>query len=365
MDRKYWSKLLTGALCLITVSMSLGLGAKKADASEIQLDNKQTISVEAPYNDPQIINDVSQAGAVYGKLVGDTPIDIYQFTAKQDGEQTFSLLVLNQEAAKLESQPLLILVDKTGKNDGQTAGIPTPSEEYGSFILKETEIEQLYNEPVLLEQYRVAVEQKVTLVKDATYYLVVLDPSRKAETYAIKFGDSKVWGGTDFFKHMGTWWTLKFDLFGGVTPYHFGAVQAGLIIFLLGFVVLLGVWFVFNCFILTANRSKSAAYLAVKMTPYTRIASWVALWFTLIGGYLFFSRLGWSGVPFVLLLIFIPILILTLVDSIALAPKLMRVEIAHKEASLTKSLKQGYLVTFILSLLAYLTFVVYLTIFFA
>ncbi len=68
--------------------------------------------------------------------------------------------------------------------------------------------------------------------------------------------------------------------------------------------------------------------------------------------------------PFVLLLLFIPILVLTLVDTIALAPRLMRVEVAHKEGSLPVRLHRGYIVTFGLSLISYLAFVVYLTIYF-
>lgn len=338
------------------------------------VDKGNEIDVASPYDEAKVqdIGDVFEDRAVYGKLEGETPVDIYSFVASKDGEQSVSLLVQKEEKNDA-SEPILVLIDPTDATTPQEFNLPLPGDEYHTSLITQllpsdraeeavgTAAEYSYNEPVLMEQYLAVAEQRVTFTKDKKYYLMVLDPGRQVEHYAIRFGTGKTWSAEDFFKHFGSWFQLKTDTYGATTPFNFGPAAVGFFLLLLGLITLMGTWVIQQLFSLSANKSKTAAYLLVKLQPYTTVFTWAGLWFVALGGYMHFARNSWSGLPFIIALLFLPILIISLIDTFILSPQLKQVEVGRKEAVIPVELRKKLFVSFVLNALSQVAFLVFLT----
>lgn len=340
------------------------LVAPVAQAATPLLDTGSLLDNEDPYGNVPEIKNVFGDAAVYGKLSKDTPVDIYKFTPDRDGDQSISLLVMGEEIVG-KSEPVLIMMDPTSNNQGKNLGLPAPSADYQQVLLKEeTNTSRTFTEPALFQQYRVFVDQRVSLTKDKTYYLIVFDQAQIAQHYTIYFGDTKNWGFTDLFKNAGSWWKLKLDIYGGSSPYAFNPTVLGHVLFGLGFAVLLGFWIVQQIFSLRANRSKSAAYLLVKLQPFSRIAIWVSLWLVVIGAYVMFTKVTWAGMPFVMVIAFLPALVSLLVETIVLSPQIAKAEVSKKEAVIDLPLRKKLFACFVVTALSLATTLVYASMFF-
>ncbi len=355
------SKILSGALA--TVVLLLGAAAP-ALAGKPYLDSGIGLNQTDPYKDAQVISEITGSRGIYGKLEGSAPVDIYKFTAKEDGEQTFGLLVRKNELSDL-SEPTLIFMDPTDATTAKELGVPLPGEGYHSAVINATERDsetkefRTYNEPVLMEQYALVAEQVVKLQKDVTYYLIVLDPGQLVTHYGIRLGTQKAWTFGDYFSSFGDWWRLKLDIYGASSPFSFPVAGFGLVLFWLGFVALFGMFLVQGVFGLMSLRQRTAAYLLVKLQPYSRIAIWTGLWLMLIGGYIFARQESFTGLVFLLTLIFDFLIVVMLVTTFKLAPSLMKVEISKKEAVLPRKDLQLFYITFILGMLGLLAMLVF------
>ncbi len=358
---------LSGALAALV----LLAGATPALAGKPFLDSGAQLDTKDPYKSAQVIPDISGNRAVYGKLQGQTPVDIYTFTPKEDGEQTFGLLIRRSEVQEL-SEPTLILIDPTDATTAKDLGIPLPGQEneYHSAVIKATEKNEdtkefrTYNEPVLMEQFALVAEQAVTLKKDTKYYLIVLDPGQRAQYYAIRLGTQKAWAFSDFFSSFGSWWKVKLGLYGTDSEFSFSVNSLGLLLFWIGFALLMGVWMLHGLFGLLSVKQRSAAYLLVKLQPYARCTIWATLWFMLVGGYIYVRMMSFSGLVFLLTLLFVYTLVVMLITTFKLSPRLMRAEVSKKEAVLPKDDQKFFYVTLILGklgLVALLVFTLMLT----
>jgi hypothetical protein len=355
--RPFW-KTLAAFILAFTVAIPASLAAGPL------LDSGQALDSEKPYENAQVITDVFSTTAVYGKLRGEIPIDIYKFVADRDGEQTISLLTLKEEQGE-GSEPILILMDPTDATEPRELGLPLPSEEYHSAPIAQDTTGRTSSEPTLLQSYVVSAEQRIALTKDKTYYLIVLDPGRQAERYVVKFGDAKVWNAGNFFTNLGTWFKIKTDSFAGESPFYFSPTVLGLLFLFLGLFASFGIWLVQQVFSLGANRSKSSAYLLVKMQPFSRIVTWSALWLVVLGSYIYFTRVSWFGLPFAALISFIPALATQLIETFVLNPQLRSIEVAKREAEIPLALRKKLFIAFVINTLSFAATITFLSMYFA
>lgn len=357
-------RLITGLTLGIMVAGAL---ITQVRAGKPQLDNGAALSSGKPYEKTQKIENVYDNRAIYGKLTNQAPADIYNFKPSQDGEQTVSLLVRknrNQAESEISSQAVLILMDPTDQTESSNlSGLPLPSDSYHAHLVQSSEAPEVYNETFLMQQFNILSKERLKLKKDATYYLVVLDPYRQTDSYAIKFGEDKAWTFNDVLQNFPVWFGLQTDNYAKSSPYSFTIETLALTMLLLGFGLLLGVTFIQETFSFLANRAKMAGYVLVKMQPYTRIFIWVSLWFMAIGGYIYFDRFGWIGTPFVLSLLFIPILLNMLYLTFFISPKIAVTEVSKKEAVIPFSLRKRWFFSTIVSLLSLGSFLVFLAIY--
>lgn len=351
--------LCGSAAILVAVVLT---GAASARAAAPQFDNGTQISVDKPYENTQVITDIYTDKSVYGKLQGATPIDIYSFTSDQDGERMISILADKKEVSD-KGAPVLILLDPTNATEAQELGLPTPDDTYHTALITAPEDKEMtYNEPVLMRSFSVMGQQTVKLQKDKKYYLVVLDPGRVATHYVIRFGEGKSWAAKDFFTSFGGWIRLRTDTYAGTSPFAFPSRTVGMLLLILGLAALAGTWILSSILSFVSNRAKSAGYLLVKMQPYSRIVIWVSLWFMAIGGYIYLSQVGiWTGLPFVLMVLFAIMLVDLLVSTLVLTPQIMRIEVSRKEAALPLPLRRKMFAEFVVGLLSIGAFVTLLS----
>lgn len=348
---------------ILATFLSLTIGISVA-AARPSLDSGAQLDGNKPYETAQQITDVFGNTAVYGKLSGDIPIDIYTFTPDRDGEQTIGLLTIKDEVVN-GSDPILILMDPTDATEPRELGLPVPTTgDYHSALIAQETTGRKFSEPLLFQSYLVSAEQRIALQKDKTYYLVVLDPGRQAERYVVKFGDSKVWGGGTFFSNTGTWFKIKTDSFAGANPFTGSVSLVGMLFLLLGIMASFGIWLILQVFSLGANRSKSSAYLLVKLQPFSRIITWVSLWFVVVGGYIYFTKNATFGLPFLAILSFIPVLITQLVETFTLNPQLRAVDVAKREAEIPLPLRKKLFVAFVINTLGYAATIAFLCMYF-
>lgn len=352
-SRKFTTMPILRVVALTLATLFLGTGV--AQAVSPQFDNGSEINLDDIYTNAQLLTNIFQDTGVYGKLTA--AADVYKFVPEQDGEQTLSLI----GHAGVNTQPFLVLVDPTDATEARPLGIPLPGEEYHTAVIKPIDGLQTYSEPVLFERYTLFAQERLSFKKDVTYYLIVFDPTRELSRYAIKFGDGKIWGAGDFFTSFNSWWALKTDRYGGTDPFDATSATFGSILFFLAFAFLLGIWMVEETFAFLSGRSKMAGYLLIKLQKYSRVMVWVALWFTALGGYIYFDPKGWPGIPFVLALLFLGITALFLVRTLILSPKLMQLEVSKQEAVIPTSLRKQLYLMLVLTGLGMGTFLTLLT----
>lgn len=348
MMAKQFLQRCLGLLVLLGVLLT---GTQVAQAGKPYLETGAQIDTNEPYQSAQDVGDVFASRAVYGKLEGETPVDIFSFVAQQDGEQTFSLLVPAHEVGE-ESEPILILIDPTENTEAQELGLPLPTSDlpyHSTLLTQKLDPKEFYTESVLFEKYQVTAGQKVKLTKDTQYYLIVLDTTRLATHYAIRFGESKAWSGGDFFRYFGSWVQLRSDSYAGSSPFGFTSSQAGFLIVLLGLISLFSGWLLVHFFALSTQRSKLAAYLLIKLQPYSTILIWVGIWFAALGGYMYFMDRSWSGVPFLALIVFLPLAAILLFQTLVLSPQIKALEPAKPESTIPLALRKKLFISFVSS----------------
>lgn len=350
---------------LLTVILG-SLVATPAFAGTPNLDSGIQLDTNQPYATAQDAGEAFDNHAVYGKLQGDTPVDIYRFHASRDGAQTISLMTLAVGEQTENIAPALILLDPTSETTAQQLGIPVPSDAYHSVLLKQSTDGKTVTERWLFTKYHVQSEQTLNLKKDTDYYLVVLDSNRVVNHYAIRFGDNQSWTAKDVFTHIGSWFRILTDNYAQTSPFKVtGAAVWGFLILFLGLAALMGTFIVEQILSLMANRKKTAGYLLIKLQPFSRVIIWVALWFMFVGGILFFQKSGLLGIPFVITILFILTLIAFLFQTLSLTPKLMKVEVTKQEAAIPLRLRKAWFFTSLAELLTLLPIIVLLAIFFA
>jgi hypothetical protein len=350
---------LVAAIGLLLVSAVPALAAAPQFSTGVQ------ISSDNPYDNAQPISDIYATTAIYGKLQGDTPVDIYSFTPDKDGTQTIDLMERQQTApGTTYVDPVLILVDPTSETQAAEINLPTPSDDYHFALLTQISARS-YTEPVLLQKYSVLQEQTLNLQKGTKYYFVVVPAasSGPVDPYVIKLGTSTTWGVSDFFKHFGSWFRLETGDYAGSSPFVFNLGVLGLILMLLGLIAMVGTLILQETYALLANKAKSAGYLLIKMQPYSRVVIWVSLWLVAIGAYVLFGRYGWVGIPFVLTLIFVPILVNMLYLSFNLSRKVGALEVSKKEATIPFALRKRWFFSSLVSLFSFGAFITYLAIY--
>ena len=331
-------------------------------ASAPQFDTGVQMDTQNPYLNAQEITDVFTSKAVYGKLEGATPVDIYSFTPDKDGNQTFSILAPSTTPA--DAQLTMVFVDSTTATQDAGLNLPTPTG-YHSLLVTPVKDPQTFNEPVLFEQFNVYAQGNFSLQKGKTYYLIVLDQSSKVDSYAIKLGTDKSWGASDIITHFGGWLRVKTDSFSGTSPFTFKPVTVGMLLFLLGFAVLLGMWFIEQLFSFLSNRMKMAGYILIKMQPYSRVITWVSLWFTLLGGYIYFGKVGWNGLPFVIGFAFVIIAIVQLLYTLILSRRIGVLEVSKQEATIPRDISTWLYAYFVVTLLGFGSFITLFSIYLA
>lgn len=335
--------VLLGAFVLLFAIQPAALAGRPFVDSGVGLAQEDS----APYDKAQEIpgSIFGDSRAVHGKLRGDVPVDIYKFVPDQDGDLLISLLVFEDEFNR-GADPAVFLMDPNENADARDFGFPLPADTYQTVLLSRPQEFRTVNEPALFEQFYVVAEQTISLKKDQVYYLVILDSQNAIERYAIKFGTEAAWSGGDVFKYFGTWLSLKTDTYGGGNPFNFGPKELGYLLFVLGLGGLLGFWVLQSVFFWAGRNAKAMAYLLVKYQPVERIAIWISLWFTALGGYLTFAGSSWAGIPFMLILMFVPLAAFQLVETIVLSPQIMKLEVAKREASLPGDLQKKLYITF-------------------
>lgn len=336
--------------------------ATPALAGKPILNNGVQISQSDPYSSAQVIDNIYDSKGIYGKLQAPVPVGIYKFTPDKDGEQQFTLL--ESQADKSGGQLLLILLDPTTATQAVNLSLPMPDPKYHAAVLKAAAAGTTYKEFALGQNYNVAVQDKVKLSKGITYYFVVIDPNDVAQRYAIVTGTGKAWTAVDVIHYFPTWLRLETDSYSGSNPFKSTSDVVGLVLFFLGLTALVGILIVQESFAWLANRAKSAGYLLVKLQPYSRVIIWVSLWFVLMGGFIYFDKAGWVGVPFVLFLLFIVFTINLLYLTFAVSPKVAKLEVNNREATISKPLRARWFVTSLISLLSVGGFIVLLSIYF-
>jgi hypothetical protein len=335
------------------------VGGQIAQAAAPQFDDGTSLNLDNVYANTQSVSDIFTTKGVYGKLTDSA--DIYKIVPEQDGDQLISLL----GKASSTAQPFLVLVDPTDLTPARSLGIPLPDETYHSAVIQAVDGARTSYETFSFDAYTVFAEQKVTFKKGMTYYLIVFDPSVQLKQYVIRFGEGKIWTFGNIFRHIGGWFKVKTQNYGGSSPFHFTPTTFGGLLFFLAFAVLLGMWVIEESFSFLANRSKMAGYLLIKLQKFSRVFVWIALWFMLLGGYIYFDHIGWPGIPFVLGLLFIPLVAVFLVRTLVISPKLMKLEVSKQEAVIPLQLRRTLYLMFVLSVLSVGSFLVFLTMQFA
>lgn len=359
----YWKKTWLPILALL-----VSLFAAQTALANQNFDNGTQIDVSNPYTADQTIGDIFDDGGIYGKLEGATPIDIYKFTPSRAGKQTITLLTRQtvvSNGTDATSDPTIIFVDPTDSTQGESLNLPLPDDTYHAIRMATPSSVTDYYEPALLQRWNVTKQQTLDLQKGKTYYLVVLDPFHVTSRYVLKMGDGKIWSGSDFFKHFNLWFRIQTDNYAGSSPFIFTPYYLGLILFLLGLTVLLGVVIIQEAYSMMANRFKTAGYLLIKMQPFTRVLIWISVWFTAIGGYIYFDHFGWPGIPYVLMLLFIVIVLNMGFVTFWLAPRVMQLEVSKKEATIAFSLRKRWFFSTLVSVFSFGAFLTFLSIYLA
>jgi hypothetical protein len=345
-------------------TLTLGLiaaflvGTGIAQAVAPQFDKGTAIDLNDIYTNAEPVTNLFSNTGVYGKLDSTSTADVYKIVPDRDGDQTLSLA----GHAASTAQPFLVLVDPTDATQSRDLGIPLPTEEgYHTALMTAVDGLQKYYEPATFEQYNLYAQQRVHFQKDKTYYVIVFDPTRQLTRYVLKFGDAKVWGFGDIFVHFGSWIKLKGDSYGGSSPFTFTPSTFGAILFFLAFGFMVGMWIMESAFGFMANKSKMAGYILIKMQKYSRIFTWIALWFIALGGYIYFDAIGWPGIPFFLGVIFILITAVYLVRTLWFSPQLMKLEVSKQEAAIPLPLLKWQYIFFILSTITLGGFILLLT----
>lgn len=329
-------------LSLVVVFLA-GTGLAKAVAP--QFDQGNQIDLADIYAKAQTVTNLYDNTGVYGKLDASSTADVYKIVPDRDGEQTLSLV----GHAPTTAQPFLVLVDPTSESTPRDLNIPMPSDAYHSALITAVDGLQTYSEPITFEQYTLYATQRVKFQKGQTYYLIVFDPTRQMTRYVVRFGDGKVWTGHDFFTHFASWMRVKADNYGGTSPFKFTPSTFGAILFYLALGLLLGIWIIEAVYTFMAKRAKMAGYILIKMQKYSRIFTWISLWFIGLGGYIYFDAVGWPGIPFVLSLVFVLVLAVFLVRTLVFTPQLMKLEVSKQEAVIPLVLQKWLYIMFVLS----------------
>lgn len=336
------AKPLVSFVALLGLAAMLGLPLGTAHAARPLLDSGAQIDVNQPYGNAQKIGDVYTSRAIYGKLEGTTPIDIYTFTPDKDGSQKFSLLLpKNQPTA---AQPVLIFVDSTTATTGQDLGLPLPSDSYHTALINQDSATPLVRQKVTQQQFHMLASQTVTLKKGTTYYLVVLDPYRVATRYAVVLGDTP-WTTKDFFTSFGSLLRVESDNYAGTSPFKAPHTFYSFFIFLLGLIALGGIFIIQSIFVLGANRSQAMAFLLMRLQRFSRIIIWTALWFMAVGGTVYFIQTGWVGLPFVMTIVFIIAAIAFLYETFGLSRRLAAVATVEEGASIPLAIRKRWYFT--------------------
>jgi len=351
---------------LIAVLGVFFTGLAPALAAAPQFSTGVQISQGTPYADAQVIPNVLTDKSVYGKLQGETPVDIYSFTVDHDGSQTVDLMERQMVTPGVTyADPVLILADPTNDTTADNINLPTPPGDNYHFALMTQISARTYTEPVLLQKYKVLQEQTLTLRKGNTYYFIVVPASSTGavDPYVIKFGTATDWTGKDFFSHFGGWFRLETANYAGSSPFVFTMGVLGIILMLLGLMAGVGTLLVQETYSLLANKVKSAGYLLIKMQPFSRIFIWVSLALIAIGAYIVFSHYGWVGIPLVLSLIFIPMVANMLYLTFNLSQKVELLEVTKKEATIPFALRKRWFFSSLVSLFSFGAFIAYFSIY--
>ena len=363
MHMKSFKSVLLVPLLSLGVLIPFITSSSPVFASTPQFDSGSELSLVNPYGNAQKISDIFTNKAVYGKLQGTTPVDIYSFVPNKDGSQTISLLGSKEKGT---GQPILILVDPTSATSTDQLSLQMPSSVYHPYVIKQADAGKTYREPALLQTFNLYSQDHIELKKNATYYLVVVnaDQSNPIIHYSIKFGDGTSWQGKDLFTNLGSWLRFHTDVYAKTSPFIFNSTVLSLVLFLLGLIVLVGTVILQETFSFLANRSKAAGYLLIKLQPFSRVMIWVSLWFLVIGGYVYFDRQGWLGIPFILALLFVVIVVNMLYYTFKISPRLTKLEVTTKrEATIPLSIRKRTFFSSLISLLSLVTFLVMLSIY--
>jgi hypothetical protein len=333
-------------------------GSAPASAAPAQFDTGVALDRLDIYKSSQNIElPVSAGFGVYGKLNGDA--DVYSFVADKDGEQTFTLL---SKVVVPGTLPYLVLVDPTDGTAASETDVPVPTEgEYHSSYIAPVEGLQVRKEPLLFDEFTKFATQRVKLHQGATYYLVAFGSPGFAGRYAIQAGEGELFSGNDLVQQPGSWFKIKADVYGGTNPFTFTPSTFGSVLFFLAFALLLGIWIIEETFMFLANYRKMAGYLLIKLQPFSRVMTWLALWFMAIGGYIYGGATGWLGAIFVLSIIFTVLAIIFLVRTFKLSPQLMQLEVSKQEATIPSALQRRLYISFAATLVGMIGFLVVLT----
>lgn len=353
---------IRGAL-LFTVAFLAG--GVPAFAAAPTFDSGAQISTDAPYASAQSAGDVTQDRGIFGKLEGTTPVDIYSVTVPKGVDVSVSLLShsVQRPGGNSYTDPVLILVDPTSDTQPDSISLPTPNESYHLALIHQESTAQKYTEPALFQSFNVLQQQTVSFREGKTYYLVVVPSQSAAEVnpYVIKFGTGHILSGKDAVSHLGGWLRIETGNYAQSSPFVVKTGTTGLIIVLLGLIGLIGMVLIQEILSLMANRNKPAAYLLIKLQPISRVFIWVGLWLTAIGGYILFSKYGWVGLPFVLCVLFVPVLLNMLYVTFFLSRSITQLEVSKKEATIPFALRKRWFFSSLVSLFSYGAFITYLS----
>lgn len=104
----------------------------------------------------------------------------------------------------------------------------------------------------------------------------------------------------------------------------------------------------------SANRNKASGFLLIKMQPVVRIIQWFSLLIWMVSSWFYMSRFtGWIGVPFVLSIVAVAIFILTLVGTLWLSPRIEKLEVTTREATIPVALRKRWFVYSLITLVLY------------
>jgi hypothetical protein len=179
--------------------------------------------------------------------------------------------------------------------------------------------------------------------------------------YAIKFGSGQAWTASDVIKHFPSWVRLQTDAYAGTSPFHIVAVAVGFSLMLLGLLLVVGIFALYEVFFFLSGRSKSAAYLLVKMQTYYRVITWVGLWFAAVGAYAYFNHVSWLGLPFVAGICFLVFLITQLISTFRLSPRIADLEVVKREATIPRELSRSIWAVSIVSIISIIPVIILLS----